>query len=512
MGTNGIPLWLLWLGLAFWVALTVALLVLWLTERARHAASQASHTTEQRLLTQHNQQQQTDADSLQQQVASLHTQLGEQHTHLTETTAQLATTQAKLDSQHQYTSTQLAQLTTERDSLTQQLTQHTNRLTELEKTLAATQAELDQKTLQLTQREQQYKQELPDQFQLIGKTVLQTLRDQLTADTAQVTEQRQQLLTKDVKGLLEPMEKLIADQQKQVLALSEQTIRETTSLKEQLQQTFEQTQQLIAAKNRIVSVLTDSKGRGDWGELQLEKLLDASGLVKGIHYVLQAHQTDGGRPDVEIRLPNNRVIFIDVKTLIGSLERLEQTEDTDSTLTRQVDSLRAEIKKLSKRSYTSQNTDSVDFVVLFVPRESLLRIPLAHDPTLLTDAMNDNVVLASPLILLGLLKVVHQGWQQFDISQNARKVHEAGKDLHKQAKLFLERFALLDDKIEAVRDSYKDVRTAITGRIGVLQKIRKLEDLGCATGTDTLEQSKRLGDKFPELTEAEDDTPPDILN
>lgn len=225
----------------------------------------------------------------------------------------------------------------------------------------------------------------------------------------------------------------------------------------------------MQAKNHIITALTQSKGRGDWGELELIRLLEESGLQRGIHYEFQPVQDDLSRPDIQIKLPNNHIIYIDAKTLLVELEKIEQADTIEDQLARdearrkQTQNLRAEILKLSKRAYQTKDAGSVDFVVLYVPRESMLRIPLEEDPTLMQDAFRQHVVLASPLILMGLLKTVAQGWNQAQISQRAIEVQELGRDLHRKAALFVERFEKLGKMIDTMtRQSMKlDGRSAV---------------------------------------------------
>jgi DNA recombination protein RmuC len=466
----------IWVAIGFGL-LALVFMVLWLLEKSRHDASQAMHQARQ----DHWQQQlsQRDADS-----------------------------QQRLQVTTQQHATALGTLKQERDEALTRCQQMQTQLTEAMVDLGKLQTDLTKTTEHYAEWQAQLDSQFTQKFELLSQQTLSAMHTQLAQQAETTYTDKQQLLQRDVQSLLDPIKSLLKQQEEKVLTLNDMTIRETTSLKEQIRQSFEQTQALMEAKNRIVSVLTDSKGRGDWGELQLKQLLDASGLMEGVHYTLQSHQQDGGRPDVEIRLPNNRVIFIDAKTLLGTVERLKVDEDTPDTDLRQLNSLRQEIRKLASRDYGRQHAGSVDFVVLYVPRESMLRVPLEQDPNLLIDAMRDNVILASPLILMGLLKVVNQGWQQFEISQNAQQVHKAGQELHRQVVLFLERFVLLEDKIDALHKQYGEVRTALTGRVGVIKKLHNLEKLGAHHTGDKLSQHKKLVQKLPALT-LEPDLDPD---
>jgi DNA recombination protein RmuC len=441
--------------------LCIVFLVLWLMERATHAA----HTQAHQATVEHWQQQ------LSQKDAELNQRL-------------LATTQ--------HHDSALAALRDERDAAlqAQQLVQTDLMTTKQE--LASLRTELAKTTEHYAQWQQQLDEQFTTKFATLSQQTLDAMQEKLAKQAEETYQGKQSLLQKDVQSLLDPIKTLLKQQEEKVLNLNDMTIRETTSLKAQIQQSFEQTKALMDAKNRIVSVLTDNKGRGDWGELQLKQLLDASGLMEGLHYNMQVSQQDGGRPDVEIKLPNDRVIFIDVKTLLGTVERLNLAEDSPDTDQRQLNSLRTEIKKLATRAYNTQNKGSVDFVILYVPRESMLRVPLEQDANLLTDAMRDNVILASPLILMGLLKVVAQGWQQFEISRNAQEICEAGKELHKRFATFAEHFVDIRKKIDATQKQL-DVAESSFSRM-LMPGATRLVKLG-AKSTKTLPSNLNFSDE-----------------
>src|SRR4029079_16170790 len=125
-------------------------------------------------------------------------------------------------------------------------------------------------------------------------------------------------------------------------------------------------------KNKLAEALSNSKGRGDWGEMELIRLLEASGLMPGVHYEAQKVQ-DGLRPDITIKLSNQRVLYVDAKTIMINLERLFNAGDSEEEALerkKHAAALEKEILSLSLKSYETKCKDSIDFVVLYVPRES----------------------------------------------------------------------------------------------------------------------------------------------
>lgn len=377
----------------------------------------------------------------------------------------------------------LAQLVELKQSLEQLQTQ----LRKVSEEKAGLEASQQIQLQQWSEWKEQLNKEWTEKFELLSRRTLETVQQQFQETSTKEFAQKETRLQENLTELLKPLTTMIKDHEKAVAELGEQTVRETTTLKVELQKSIEQTEKLVQAKNHIITALTQSKGRGDWGELELIRLLEESGLQRGIHYEFQPVQDDLSRPDIQIKLPNNHIIYIDAKTLLVELEKIEQADTIEDQLARdearrkQTQNLRAEILKLSKRAYQTKDAGSVDFVVLYVPRESMLRIPLEEDPTLMQDAFRQHVVLASPLILMGLLKTVAQGWNQAQISQRAIEVQELGRDLHRKAALFVERFEKLGKMIDTMTRQYDETRRAFSGRQGFIPQMKKFELLGCAS-------------------------------
>jgi len=437
-------------------------------------------------------------------TATLQRQLTDTERRLTEATTQLQQQRelnARLSAQ-----TELLESTTSRQEA--QAQQLMTRIATQEEELRAVTAQraslqtaLDQERAQHQTWRSELEKEWRDRFEALSNRTLNVVAEQLEKRAEKTFGDKHTLLNQEVKSLLEPLKKMVEENDQRVKALGDQTLKETATLKAQLELSFQQTQELIQAKNRIVNVLTDNKGRGDWGEFQLMRLLDMSGLVKDRDYevqVTQAQDEDGRRrrPDVKVNLPNGHVLFIDAKTLVGSLAQLESA--TDETHTREerrklAESLRKQVLDLSTRAYHTADDESVDFVVLFVPRESMLRVPLEEFPNLMEEAYQRGIILSSPLILMGLLKTVAHGWQQVTMQNSAREIYRAAKDLHKQAGLFFERFERLGDTIKKLSDQFEETRVAATGRQGVFMKIERLETLGARS-------ERPLPDKLRELS------------
>ncbi|MGE0200675.1 MAG: DNA recombination protein RmuC [Candidatus Melainabacteria bacterium] len=334
--------------------------------------------------------------------------------------------------------------------------------------------------------------QMKTQFELLGHQALKQVQTEWAQRTEQEFTARQARLDERVGELLNPLKTWVETTNKQVLEYTTQHRAEASSLKTQIEIIVDQTNRYVSINDKLADALSNSKGRGDWGEMALMTLLEESGLLPGVHYEAQQHMAglpgQGGlRPDVTIRLPGNRLIFVDAKTLLVNLEHFHQLAEEASAdpadvakqRKKHAAALEKEILSLSAKAYDVSHEGSVDFVVLFVPRESMLRVALEERPELMTLAFQKRVVLASPLVLMPILKVVATAWDQEQISENARTIQRLGQELHRRAALFVERFARVGERIDQLGRQYGEAKTAFTGRQGFVTHLQKFEQLGC---------------------------------
>ena len=267
---------------------------------------------------------------------------------------------------------------------------------------------------------------------------------------------------------------------------------------------------------QVTSVMRTNKGTGNWGELQLDFILELAGLQHGLNYEKQTTLTDGKIPDVVVNLTSKRFMVIDSKTLQVSNEMKEATiidiktnntteSETAEVLTENIDTLKADalVKALEKavkdlaskvKSYTRDHSNlTPDFIILFLPKESMFSVAMATDPKLWERAWTQKIVISSPLTLIPLLKMVNLGWQQQNISANTAGVLKLGKDLHEKMILLYERFEKLENHYRLLGNDIEDFKKpAFTGKGNLVTIINKLEQLGT-------KGSKKLPDSANEI-------------
>jgi len=220
----------------------------------------------------------------------------------------------------------------------------------------------------------------------------------------------------------------------------------------------EDLQNLHKETSKLSGVLRNPSAQGKWGEFVLETILEKAHLKKGTHYETQV-VLDGGRPDVVINLHDGFKIAIDSKAPINDfITRLDDDlsdEDVKGIKTNLAKAVRGHVKALGARSY-QENIAGSDFVILFLPSEAVFSATLQSDPTIVDYASDNNVVIASPTLIISLLRVVGLSWRQVEMAKNAAEVSALGAELHKRLAKFMEHFAKVGKNVNAALLSYND--------------------------------------------------------
>ena len=224
-------------------------------------------------------------------------------------------------------------------------------------------------------------------------------------------------------------------------------------LKSQVESLIQLEKDLRQETGNLVKALRQPIGRGQWGEVILEKVLQLSGMVENIHYMKQVSSTssDGTiRPDVVVNLPNGKNIVIDSKAVMSAyLDALELKDDTEieNAYKNHASQLKARVNDLSKKEYFAQFQASPEFVILFLPAESLFSYALQFDKELLEYASLKNVILATPTTLIGLLRAVYYGWKQDEIARNAKEIGQSANEIYDRLAKMIEHFNNLGKSI-----------------------------------------------------------------
>lgn len=256
--------------------------------------------------------------------------------------------------------------------------------------------------------------------------------------------------------------------------------------------------------SNLVKALRQPHVRGRWGEVQLKRVVELAGMVPYCDFIEQSSadvDEKRHRPDLIVRLPNNRQVVVDAKTPMHSyLEAMETTDDAFRVLkmkdhARQV---RQHIQQLSGKAYWEQFNDAPEFVVLFIPGESFFSAALEQDPTLIEQGVLQKVILATPTTLIALLRAISHGWRQESLAVNAEEISQLGKELYKRLGGILEHFEGLRSGLQKAVDGYNKAMGTFESR--VLVTARKFEALDVARDSE-LEMPKTIETKPKELRE-----------
>jgi DNA recombination protein RmuC len=232
----------------------------------------------------------------------------------------------------------------------------------------------------------------------------------------------------------------------------------------------------------LANALRTPHVRGRWGEAQLRNVVELAGMVEHCDYATQVTASDDERtlrPDLVVRIPGGKHVVVDAKAPLSAyLDAFETSDETERARhfadhARQV---RDHVSKLSAKQYWKQFEPSPDFVVMFLPDESYLRVAHDHDATLWEDAWSANVVLASPTTLIAILWTVAATWQQETVADSARAVHALGKDLYVRVGKIGEHFAKLGRSLDGSVRAYNEAIGSLETR--VLVTARKFEEHG----------------------------------
>jgi DNA recombination protein RmuC len=324
------------------------------------------------------------------------------------------------------------------------------------------------------------KEQLSEQFKNLANDIFEK-------NSRKFTEQNQVKLDAVMKPLGEKMK----DFEKKVEDSYVKGAKERSSLVEQLKHLQELNQKLSKGADDLTKALKgDSKLQGNWGELVLERVLEASGMQKGREYLTQeSFSTDQGRyqPDVIINLPDGKTVIVDAKVSLTAYERYCSAENNSpqqaSALKEHLVSLKNHIKLLSSKNYQDlPELKLLDFVLIFIPIEPAFALALQADPELLFQASKLNITLVTPSTLLATLRTIAYVWRQEDQQRNASEIARLAGEMYNKFTGFVKDLDGIDNRIKQLHSSYDAARNKlVAGRGNLVITAGKIRDLGART-------------------------------
>ncbi|WP_220717982.1 DNA recombination protein RmuC [Agarivorans litoreus] len=297
----------------------------------------------------------------------------------------------------------------------------------------------------------------------------------------------QQQSKQSIESVLQPLKQQLDGFKQQVQQSYENEAKQRHSLKDQIVTLQSLNQQISEDAVRLTKALKgDNKQQGDWGELILEQILQSSGLRAGHEYqtqvvgVNQHGQTI--KPDVVVKLPDNKSVIVDSKVNLVAYERYYNSEDSEAqqaALKEHAKSLRQQIIGLSKKDYhTLYQLPSLDYVLLFIPIEGAYLSALEQDPSLINFALESNILLVSPSSLMVALRTIQNLWKTEHQQQNAQVIAQRAGKLFDKFVAFTEDLKSHGQQLQRSNDSYQNAMNKLsTGKGNLVRQAQQLKDL-----------------------------------
>ncbi|NOV31822.1 DNA recombination protein RmuC [Methylomonas sp. ZR1] len=291
-----------------------------------------------------------------------------------------------------------------------------------------------------------------------------------------------------IESLVAPLKQQLGEFKSRVESVYDNETKDRISLREEIVSLRRDTAKMNQdALNLTRALKGDHKTQGNWGEMILEKVLEQSGLRKGIEYETQGAFRDEDnrlfKPDVIVRLPENKDVIIDSKVSLVAYERYCSAEDDNQrieALKQHTEAVRNHIKGLSNKDYSSlKGLRSLDFVLLFMPIEAAFMAAFQADEKLFNDAFEHKIVVVTPTTLLATLRTVQNIWRYEQQNENARLIADKAGSLYDKIRGFVEDIEKLGNQLSTVQKTYDGIVNKLSSGSGnLLRQAGALEELG----------------------------------
>ncbi|WP_375752116.1 DNA recombination protein RmuC [Vibrio sp. HN007] len=350
---------------------------------------------------------------------------------------------------------------------------------------------------------EQAEERLKQQFEHLANQLFET-------KTAKVDQQNRQSL----EGLLSPLKEQLEGFKKQVTDSFGNEAKERHTLVHEIKSLQKLNEQMTReAVNLTQALKGDNKQQGNWGEVVLARVLAESGLREGHEYQTQVSlQDEAGKryqPDVIVHLPHDKQVVVDSKMALVAYERYfnaESNEEKDRALSEHLTALRAHVRGLSQKDYHKlKGIQSLDYVLMFIPVEPAFQVAIEADPSLIKDAMENNIILVSPTTLLVALRTIDNLWRNERQNQNAQVIADRASKLYDKLRLFLDDMESIGSSLDKASQNYQGAMNKLaTGRGNVLRQAESFKELGVeikkpiSTSLLEINQNEALVERHPD--------------
>ncbi len=374
----------------------------------------------------------------------------------------------------------------EREKLTTDLEEKQEELTQLKVTVSSLKTTLDEEREQNQDKLkllEEAKEQLKDQFKNLANEIFEKNSEKF------------KIQSKDsLDSIIGPFKEKLAEFHNTVQVTHKEGSKERHTLELQLKNLKTLNERLSEDANNLTSALKgESKTRGIWGEMILEKVLENSGLHKGREYETQVSVRDeeGSRhlPDVIIHLPEEKDLVVDSKVSLNAWERLCSAEDEperEKALKEHILSLRTHIKQLSVKSYEElEAIRTLDYVLMFIPIETAFLTAMEHEPGLFDEAFKKRIVIVTPSTLMVTLRTIENIWRYEQQNQNAKEIARQAGGLYDKLEGFVQSMQDVGKSIGKADSAWQKAFSQLnTGKGSLISRAQKLKELGVKTKKD----------------------------
>lgn len=404
--------------------------------------------------------------------------------------------------------TELARTRTELDQLERSASAFRDESAQRAASLATEVAQLKER---LTSAEQ-LRQELAKNDAKLTEAFAALSAEHLKASRAEFLEQAKPVFEaakKEQAELVKPIGETLAQTREKLESIEKARVESFAKVNEQIEAMTGANRTLKDETQRLTNALSRPEIRGQYGEIQLRRVAELAGMTSYCDFSEQAsvRDSDGNllRPDMVVKLPNERTIVVDAKTNTAAyLEAVNARDDAERThhLERFGRHVADQAKKLSDKKYWSGYDGSPEFTVMFIPGDHFIDAALQQRPDLIETAAQHGVILASPSTLIGLLRAVAVGWREHRLAEEAHALLELGRELHERAAVAFEHAGKLGDSIRQSVERYNRLVGSIDTRM--LPTLKKFEEAGVSSAKNLTEP--KPVDATPRLMGAGDDS------
>lgn len=368
---------------------------------------------------------------------------------------------------------QIEELKNEREKQDHELNEERNRLVELERQLAKSEADNENLTRRFTEEAKL----METRFENLANKILEE-------KSRKFTDQNKT----NINELLNPLKERIHAFEERVEKSSKENNLWNATLKEQIAGLKELNMQITHEAERLTKALKgDSKIQGDWGEIQLERILEKAGLEKEVHFTTQGSIRDEEgnlkRPDFIVNLPEDKHLIIDSKVSLTAYERLVGEENEEKRvvyLKQHLTSVRDKIKDLSEKNYQDlYGLNAPDYVMMFIPVEPAFHLAVQQDDTLYSYALEKNIILVTTSTLMAVMRTVAFIWRQDNQNKHVMEIARVGGTLYDKFVGFTQDLIDVGKSFDSTKKSYQDAMNKLTeGKGNLISQTERLKELG----------------------------------